>query len=61
MKVVIEIDIPDNTAATEVTNLFREFKWLAKIRGWRALVGLPKFKKALKKPEPTRTPFRWVQ
>lgn len=51
MKVRIEIDVPDDTTAREVQGLFSEFSWLAKARGWRTLISLPKVKKPLKKPE----------
>jgi len=44
MKVHFEIDVPDDTTASEMQGLLQELHWLVRLRGWRALLVLPKRK-----------------
>jgi hypothetical protein len=48
MKVHFEIDVPDDTTWVDVQKLLTEFHWLARLRGWKALLTLPKRKPAVK-------------
>ena len=42
MKLNIELIVPDNIHALEVQALLQEFHWLARLRGFRALLTLPR-------------------
>lgn len=44
MKLQLEVNLPDDTSAIDVQNLLTEFHWLARIRGWRSMLVLPKKK-----------------
>jgi hypothetical protein len=42
MKLNFEINVPDDITALELKSLLQEFHWLVRLRGWRALLILPK-------------------
>jgi hypothetical protein len=49
MKVQIQLDVPEDTTANDLQVLIREFRFLARLRGWRLLLGLPNLKRCMKK------------
>lgn len=51
MKLLVEIDVPDDITAKDVQGLLQEFHWLVRLRGWRALLTLP-----LQNRHPRRNP-----
>ena len=41
MKIRIELNVPENVTLNEVHKLVQEFRYLAKLRGWKMLLLLP--------------------
>lgn len=41
MKIQIQLDVPEDTTVLDLQTLIKEFRFLARMRGWRLLLSLP--------------------
>jgi hypothetical protein len=49
MKIQIQLDVPEDITVLDLEALVQEFRYLARLRGWKMLLALPGLRRCTKK------------